>query len=74
MSADGSERVRSSGRGSNARTGLSIDVPHDLACGDFQLCGDGDSVRAPHARHTAAGELPGTKTGENGELERGELS
>ena len=59
---------------SNERIGLSIDLPDNFACGDFQLRGDSHFVRAGHTRRTPARELPGPKTSQNCELERGELS
>jgi hypothetical protein len=55
-------------------TRLSIDLPHNFPCGHFQLSGDGDFVPARHARRASASELPRTKTSQNGELERRELS
>jgi hypothetical protein len=60
--------------GSNERTGLSIDLPHDFTQGYFHLCGDRNPARIGDARRTPASELSGTKTRKNCELERGEFN
>lgn len=59
---------------SNERIGFSANLPCNFPGGYFQLCGDGYFVRARHVRRTPARELPRTQTGQNDELERGELS
>jgi hypothetical protein len=74
VSTTAAGREATSGRGSNGRTGLSIHLPHDLAFGDFHLRRDCGLLGARHARRAATSELQGAKTGQNCELERGELS
>jgi hypothetical protein len=74
VSTTAAGREATSGRGSNGRTGLSIHLPHDFALGDFHLRRDCGLLGARHAWRAAASELQGAKTGQNGELERRELS
>ena len=50
----------------------SRDLSHDLAFGDFQLCGEGDLVRADDARCAPASKLLRTKASQNCELEPAE--
>jgi hypothetical protein len=61
-------------RESNGFSRLSVDLPHNFPFGHLQLCGDGDFASARHTRRTPASELPSTKTSQNCELERSELS
>jgi hypothetical protein len=74
ISTTAAGRVPPSRRGSNGRTGFSIQLPHDFAFGDFHLRRDRGLLGARHARRAAASELHGAKTRQNCELERGELS
>jgi hypothetical protein len=74
ISTTAAGREPPSGRGSNGRTRISIQLPHDFTLGDFHLRGDRGLLGARHPRRAPAGELHGAKAGQDCELERGELS
>ena len=62
-------RVPPSERGPNELIWLSVDLPHNLALGYFQLCGHRDFVSARHTWRTPSGQLAGAKTSQNCKLE-----
>ena len=57
-------------RGPNELIRLSIDLPHNLALGDFQLCGHCEFGSARHPWRTPPGQLAGAKASQNDKLER----
>ena len=50
-------------------TRVSLELPYDHASGDFELCREGDLVRAHDARRAPARQLAGAKTRQDCELE-----